>query len=162
MGDPMEVHLDHFRLAYSISTVFVGLLVAACVNRAPEGTFGAAVAEVGVLDLLKVFLYVLAHIKSLTCFLGKFADFTIGMAGSCCHWPSFLQRFILGKAWTSDYGDPHDPHDFDFIHPISPLHNIPTDRILPPTILHTADRKHTSFQVFHQSLMSHHSQMMIV
>ncbi|KAG4065952.1 hypothetical protein HA402_012302, partial [Bradysia odoriphaga] len=31
-----------------------GLLVAACVNRAPEGTFGAAVAEVGVLDLLKV------------------------------------------------------------------------------------------------------------
>lgn len=63
MGDPMEVHLDHFRLAYSISTVFVGLLVAACVNRAPEGTFGAAVAEVGVLDLLKVFLYVLAHIS---------------------------------------------------------------------------------------------------
>ncbi|KAG5221490.1 prolyl oligopeptidase [Salix suchowensis] len=33
---------------------FSGLLVAACVNRAPEGTFGAAVAEVGVLDLLKV------------------------------------------------------------------------------------------------------------
>ena len=32
----------------------VGLLVAACVNRAPEGTFGAAVAEVGVLDFLKV------------------------------------------------------------------------------------------------------------
>jgi hypothetical protein len=33
--------------------LFAGLLVAACVNRAPEGTFGAAVAEVGVLDLLK-------------------------------------------------------------------------------------------------------------
>lgn len=31
-----------------------GLLVAACVNIAPEGTFGAGVAEVGVLDLLKV------------------------------------------------------------------------------------------------------------
>jgi hypothetical protein len=28
--------------------------VAACVNRAPEGTFGCAVAEVGVHDLLKV------------------------------------------------------------------------------------------------------------
>ena len=32
----------------------LGLLVAACINRAPEGTFGAAVAEVGVHDLLKV------------------------------------------------------------------------------------------------------------
>lgn len=31
-----------------------GLLVAACLNRAPEGTFGAAVAEVGVYDMLKV------------------------------------------------------------------------------------------------------------
>jgi hypothetical protein len=31
-----------------------GLLVAACVNRAPAGTFGAAVAEVGVHDYLKV------------------------------------------------------------------------------------------------------------
>jgi hypothetical protein len=32
----------------------LGLLVAACVNRAPEGTFGAALAETGVHDLLKV------------------------------------------------------------------------------------------------------------
>jgi prolyl oligopeptidase len=80
-----------------------GLLVAACVNRAPEGLLGAAVAEVGVLDLL------------------KFADFTIG------------------KAWTSDYGNPHEPKDFDFIYPISPLHNIPTDKVLPPFILLTAD-----------------------
>jgi hypothetical protein len=31
-----------------------GLLVTACVNRAPEGTFGCAIAEVGVHDLLKV------------------------------------------------------------------------------------------------------------
>lgn len=37
-----------------LSHASTGLLVAACVNRAPEGTFGAAVAEVGVLDLLKV------------------------------------------------------------------------------------------------------------
>ncbi|KAF9821009.1 hypothetical protein IEO21_00986 [Rhodonia placenta] len=80
-----------------------GLLVAACVNRAPEGLLGAAVAEVGVLDLL------------------KFADFTIG------------------RAWTADYGDPHDPHDFDFIYPISPVHTIPTDKVLPPTLLMTAD-----------------------
>jgi len=80
-----------------------GLLVGACVNIAPQGTFGAAVAEVGVMDLL------------------KFADFTIG------------------KAWTADYGDPHDPQDFDFIYPISPLHNVPRDKTLPPVLLMTAD-----------------------
>ncbi|KAG6809347.1 hypothetical protein H0H92_000596 [Tricholoma furcatifolium] len=80
-----------------------GLLVGACVNRAPEGTFGAAVAEVGVMDLLK------------------------------------FHKFTIGKAWTSDYGDPDKPEDFDFIYPLSPLHNIPTDRVLPPTLLLTAD-----------------------
>ncbi|KAF8548935.1 hypothetical protein OG21DRAFT_1422158 [Imleria badia] len=79
------------------------LLVGACINIAPQGTFGAAVAEVGVMDLL------------------KFADFTIG------------------KAWTADYGDPHDPHDFDFIYPISPLHNVPEDKTFPPLLLMTAD-----------------------
>jgi hypothetical protein len=31
-----------------------GLLVSACINRAAEGTFGCALAEVGVHDLLKV------------------------------------------------------------------------------------------------------------
>jgi prolyl oligopeptidase len=40
--------------------VVSGLLIAACVNIAPEGTFGAAVAEVGVLDLLKVGAIVLS------------------------------------------------------------------------------------------------------
>jgi len=80
-----------------------GLLVAACVNRAPEGMFGAAVAEVGVLDLLK------------------------------------FHKFTIGKAWTSDYGNPDDPHDFDYIREISPLHNVPTDRTLPPMLLLTAD-----------------------
>lgn len=43
--------------------------------------------------------------------------------------------------WTSDYGNPKDPHDFDYIFPLSPIHNVPTDRVLPPTILFTADRK---------------------
>ena len=80
-----------------------GLLIAACTNIAPEGTFGAAIAEVGVLDML------------------KFADFTIG------------------RAWVSDYGDPHDPHDFDFLYSYSPLHNVPTNKILPPLLLMTAD-----------------------
>ncbi|KAF9476472.1 prolyl oligopeptidase [Pholiota conissans] len=80
-----------------------GLLVAACVNRAPEGTFGCAIAEVGVHDLLK------------------------------------FHKFTIGRAWISDYGDPDVPEDFDFIYPMSPLHNIPRKKILPPTLLLTAD-----------------------
>ncbi|KAF8727171.1 hypothetical protein AX14_007539 [Amanita brunnescens Koide BX004] len=80
-----------------------GLLVAACVNRAPPGTFGVAVAEVGVLDQLK------------------------------------FSKFTIGKAWTSDYGNPEDPHDFDFIYPLSPLHNVSKSGVLPPTLLLTAD-----------------------
>ncbi|KDR74502.1 hypothetical protein GALMADRAFT_70906 [Galerina marginata CBS 339.88] len=80
-----------------------GLLVSACVNRAPEGTFGCAVADVGVHDLLK------------------------------------FHKFTIGKAWTSDYGNPDDPNDFDFIFPISPLQNIPKDKVFPPMLLLTAD-----------------------
>ena len=53
--------------------------------------------------------------------------------------------FTIGRAWTSDYGDPHEPADFDFIYPISPLHNVPTvdadgkEVVLPPTMLLTAE-----------------------
>jgi prolyl oligopeptidase len=103
--------------------ISIGLLVSACVNRAPEGLHGAAVAEVGVHDLLKVGSTT-AHLYTplLLCLPPQFADFTIG------------------HAWTSDYGNPHDPHDFDFIYPISPVHNVPTNKILPPTLLLTADR----------------------
>ncbi|KAG9125182.1 hypothetical protein FRC07_008659 [Ceratobasidium sp. 392] len=81
-----------------------GLLVVACVNRAPEGTFGAAIAEVGVFDYLR------------------------------------FPQFTIGKAWTSDYGDPSNPEDFDFMYLISPLHNVDKgDKVLPPTLLLTAD-----------------------
>ncbi|KAG8716188.1 hypothetical protein FRC08_009751 [Ceratobasidium sp. 394] len=81
-----------------------GLLVVACVNRAPQGTFGAAIAEVGVFDYLR------------------------------------FPQFTIGKAWTSDYGDPSNPEDFDFMYPISPLHNVDKgDKVLPPMLLLTAD-----------------------
>ena len=52
-----EVHnvLDcWFRTVIDIR--YIGLLVAACANIAPEGTFGVAIADVGVLDMLKVSL----------------------------------------------------------------------------------------------------------
>lgn len=56
----------------------VGLLVAACVNRAPQGTFGAAVAEVGVLDLLKVMTIIRIIILLFNLSITKFHQFTIG------------------------------------------------------------------------------------
>jgi prolyl oligopeptidase len=93
------------------------------VFRAPEGTFGAAVAEVGVHDFLKV--------------------------GFCVFFPMWIHRihmyyqfhrFTIGRAWTADYGNPDDPTDFDFMYPISPVHNVPTNKVLPPMMLHTADR----------------------
>ncbi|KAG8952602.1 hypothetical protein FRC04_003963 [Tulasnella sp. 424] len=82
-----------------------GTLVAACINRAEQGTFGAAIADVGVMDLLK------------------------------------FPQFTIGAAWVSDYGDPRDPNDFDFIKAYSPLHNVPSygEKALPPTMILTAD-----------------------
>jgi len=48
---------------------------------------------------------------------------------------------LTGNAWISDYGNPDDPNDFDFIYPISPIHNVSKDKVLPPLLLLTADRK---------------------
>lgn len=56
---------------------------------------------------------------------------------------------MTGSAWVSDYGDPHDPKDFDFIYPISPLHNVPADKVLPPFLLMTADRTHVKSNADH-------------
>ena len=49
----MEVLSIRHDLRLRILTRCLGLLVAACTNIAPEGTFGAAIADVGVLDMLK-------------------------------------------------------------------------------------------------------------
>jgi hypothetical protein len=51
-----------------------------------------------------------------------------------------FHRFTIGRAWTADFGDPDVPADFDFMEPLSPVHNVPADRTLPPTLLLTADR----------------------
>jgi prolyl oligopeptidase len=126
----------------------LGLLVAACINRAPEGTFGAAVAEVGVHDLLRVRTSLTLSTDCLDCRVVPqiYDRFVV------CN---LIYGFILeltevhntftGKAWKSDYGNPDHPHDFDYILPISPLHNVPSNKILPPTLLLTSDR--TPFSV---------------
>jgi prolyl oligopeptidase len=50
----------------------------------------------------------------------------------------------LGKAWTSEYGDPRIPEEFGFIFPLSPVHNVPTDKILPATLLMITGSKQSS------------------
>jgi len=62
MGDRMEVSIVTSKLMpwYTDRHFCAGLLVSACINRAPEGTFGCALAEVGVHDLLKVGVQILS------------------------------------------------------------------------------------------------------
>lgn len=53
---------------------------------------------------------------------------------------SQFHKWTIGYMWASDFGNPDDPKDFDFIEKISPLHNIDSKRIYPPTLITTADR----------------------
>lgn len=39
------------------------------------------------------------------------------------------------RQWTDELGSPADPADFAVLRRLSPYHNIPTDRCLPPTIV---------------------------
>lgn len=123
-------------------TLFQGLLVSACVLRAPTGTFGAAVSDVGVHDLLRV-----CDLFNIHATRAKFPSFSSINLPSVCFMlkgvpeGECLNLLVTGRAWISDYGNPDDPDDFDFIYPISPLHNVPSDKILPPLLLSTADRE---------------------
>lgn len=95
-------------------------------QRAPEGLIGAVVSDVGVHDLLKVSpLY--RHRRTHPSQLAQYTDYTIG------------------RAWVADYGDPYVPHDFDFIYPISPVHNVREGTVMPPTLILTADRNNFVF-----------------
>ncbi|WP_022882944.1 prolyl oligopeptidase family serine peptidase [Gryllotalpicola ginsengisoli] len=49
-----------------------------------------------------------------------------------------FHKFTAGAAWTSDYGDPDDPHDFEVGLAYSPLHNV-RPLAYPPTLVLTAD-----------------------
>ena len=50
-----------------------------------------------------------------------------------------FDRFTIGHAWTSDYGDPKNPEDFRVLMKYSPLHNIRQGAKYPATMVTTAD-----------------------
>lgn len=79
-----------------------GLLVGAVLNQHPDW-FGAAIPEVGVMDMIR------------------------------------FDKFTIGWAWRSDYGDPTDPADFRAMYAYSPYHNVKPGTKYPPTLVTTAD-----------------------
>jgi prolyl oligopeptidase len=50
-----------------------------------------------------------------------------------------FHRFTIGWAWTSDYGSPDDPADFEVLLRYSPLHNLRPGTPYPATLVTTAD-----------------------
>ncbi|MES1908439.1 MAG: hypothetical protein MHM6MM_001377 [Cercozoa sp. M6MM] len=56
-----------------------------------------------------------------------------------------FHKFTIGYAWTSDYGCADDPEEFENLHRLSPLHNIPASPQqlphgrFPATLVMTAD-----------------------
>ncbi|MEP7075500.1 MAG: prolyl oligopeptidase family serine peptidase [Acidobacteriota bacterium] len=79
-----------------------GLLVGAVLNQNPD-LFGAAVPQVGVMDMLR------------------------------------FDKFTIGYAWKSDYGDPMNATDFKAMYAYSPYHNAKPGTKYPPTLVTTSD-----------------------
>ena len=79
-----------------------GLLVGATLNQHPD-LFGAAIPQVGVMDMLR------------------------------------FDKFTIGWAWRSDYGDPKDEADFKAMYAYSPYHNAKPGTHYPPTLVTTSD-----------------------
>ena len=79
-----------------------GLLVGAVLNQNPD-LFGAAIPQVGVMDMLR------------------------------------FDKFTIGWAWRSDYGNPADAADFKAMYAYSPYHNAKPGTKYPPTLVTTAD-----------------------
>ncbi len=50
-----------------------------------------------------------------------------------------FHRFTIGWAWTSDYGSPDEPADFEVLLGYSPLHNLRPGTAYPATLVTTAD-----------------------
>lgn len=79
-----------------------GLLVGACLTQNPE-LFKAAIAAVGVFDMLRFHL------------------------------------FTIGWAWTTEYGSPDNPEDFEVLRKYSPYHCIEKGKVYPSTLIKTGD-----------------------
>ncbi|MEM7030428.1 MAG: prolyl oligopeptidase family serine peptidase [Chloroflexota bacterium] len=50
-----------------------------------------------------------------------------------------FHKFTIGRAWTSDYGSPDDPDDFEILLKYSPYHNLKGGTRYPPTLITTGD-----------------------
>lgn len=50
-----------------------------------------------------------------------------------------FHKFTIGWAWTSDYGSPDDPKQFQILRAYSPLHNLKAGTKYPATLITTAD-----------------------
>jgi len=50
-----------------------------------------------------------------------------------------FQKFTIGWAWTSDYGNADKPEDFAYLYAYSPLHHIAKGVCYPATFITTAD-----------------------
>jgi len=50
-----------------------------------------------------------------------------------------FNKFTIGWAWMSDYGNPENPADFAYLRKYSPLHNLKPGTKYPPSLIVTAD-----------------------
>jgi prolyl oligopeptidase len=50
-----------------------------------------------------------------------------------------FHKFTIGWAWTSDYGSPDNPEEFQTLYAYSPLHNLKSDTKYPATLITTGD-----------------------
>jgi prolyl oligopeptidase len=50
-----------------------------------------------------------------------------------------FHKFTIGWAWTSDYGSPDDPEEFDALRAYSPYHNLKPGTAYPPVLVATGD-----------------------
>lgn len=64
-------------------------------------------------------------------------------AGAVCTVPLLdmlrYHEFLLGDAWTTEYGSPDNPGAFEYLREYSPYHNLSPDTTYPPILFRTAE-----------------------